>query len=96
MQSNMRPSTRLSFASNPITNRAEGEAFIFSLIGSNLLFHFEDNPLDVVNDLSGTFTFTMREALTLAKRVRELYALDWDKWDCPLGFALHVIGHTDQ
>lgn len=83
----------------PITTLEEAKAWIEELNGQGLLFHFDDNPETVGNigeDGKWVDLFTKEEAAVVRKRVGELYNFEWsagdDDFECPIGYALHVMG----
>ncbi len=74
-----------------IIDLATAKRWIEDLAELGLMFHFEDDPSDVVNADTGAFV-NEQEAGLLRLRVAELYALEWPKGiDCPIGYALDVI-----
>lgn len=86
--------SKLNFA-KPIKTLEQGKAFIRYLNDAEMMFHFEDDPADIITLSTGKPLFTAAEARLVAKRVADLYALDWPKeYDCPIGYALHVMGHV--
>jgi hypothetical protein len=80
------------FLFRPLTTLDEGCAFIKELIACDLLFHFEDDPSDIIKGMIGGLLFNRSEANAVRQRVRELYSFDWSKVgeDCPIGYALTV------
>jgi hypothetical protein len=83
------------FMAKQITNLDEGKAFIQALHDADMMFHFEDSPSEIVKGLYGGPLFTPPEARLVAKRVAELYAMDWKPAgeECPIGYALTIMGH---
>jgi len=73
-----------------IKTRKDGEAFLRSLVQSDMSFHLEDNPRDVINGHTGEPLFTEQEAILVDARVNELYQLDWSDCECPIGFMLDI------
>ncbi|KFH18454.1 hypothetical protein ELZ19_06980 [Brucella abortus] len=84
------------FLRKRIETKDEAEAFIRRLHELNLMFHFEDSPEDIGNFVNGEWvnTFTEEEALEVSQRVEELYSFEWGDLECPIGFALEVMGHV--
>ena len=74
----------------PITNRAEAEQFLRDLVASDMQFHLEDDPADVINGPTGEPLFTADEVPHVNARVNELYSLDWSDCECPIGFMLDI------
>jgi len=82
------------FIETSITDRASGESFIKGLFDNDILFHFDDDPQDMLESFEpdAALLFTSAQAATLRDRVAELYKLNWGRHDCPIGFALTLIG----
>lgn len=76
------------FLHQPIIDRADAEKFIYVLTLKNMMFHFEDDPDDIVVGHSGDPLFLESEFDAVRARVREMYALDWAICECPIGFSL--------
>lgn len=72
----------------PIKDRADAESFIENICLHHMLWHFEDDPDDIVIGHSGELLFFESEWTDVRARVREMYALDWIICECPIGFAL--------
>lgn len=67
----------------------EAKAWLRDLIALDLMFHLEDDPADIGNQVNGEWikTFTAAEAVAVAERQRELYGLDWGPdLQCPIGY----------
>lgn len=77
----------------PVTNRAEGEAFIEALHGLGLMHHFDDGAVDC---LYGNGLVTKGEAHAIDGKVAACYQA-WELSgadmmnDCPIGHALKVM-----
>lgn len=85
----------LIFLAKPITDRAEGEAFIALLHANSLMFHFEDDVHDIIwGELAEAPTYS--QLCLLDQRRDELYELEWDEYECPIGYALHIMKLTEQ
>jgi hypothetical protein len=59
----------------PITTRAEAVRFVVDLHEADKLFHFEDEPSDIVNARTGEPLFKPEEIEPLRQRVAELFTL---------------------
>lgn len=75
---------------SPITTRAEGEAFLQSLQQDGHLFHLEDDPAGII-DGDGNPLFTDEQVTNLRARIDDLYALDWGKLVCPIGYIVQIL-----
>lgn len=71
----------------PITTIDEGKRWIRDLIAAGLLFHFEDDPAEILGGPDWAPLFDPEEAAIVRERVAELYSFDWAD-SCPIGFAL--------
>jgi hypothetical protein len=78
----------------PITDITGAKAFCDDLIAHDLVFHFEDSPDTIVKGIAGERLFDDAQAKIMAKRVRELYALEWGAHECPIGYVLDQTGGT--
>lgn len=77
-----------------ISSLEEAKRWIEDLMGLGLMFHFEDDPFDIVIGISGVALFSDEEAVEVRKRQVELYLLDWPpEYQCPIGYALNCEGH---
>jgi len=86
-----------SWIFKPITTREEGEAFIALLHANSLMFHFEDDVWDILwGEAADAPTDVEIAALDL--RRNELYEgqFDWGEHECPIGYALHIMGLTEE
>lgn len=85
----------MDFATS-ITTIAQGKAFIEALHAAEMMFHFEDSPENIISGATGGPLFTEAESKMVRQRVDELYALDWAAigHECPIGYALEVMGHV--
>ena len=80
----------LSFLSQPLTSRPAAETFIRRLNESGLMFHFEDDVHDIMwIGVEPTF----EQLVDLNCRRNELYTFEWNEFECPIGYALHVMEH---
>ena len=88
-RSSAEQAVRFSFAT-PITNIEAAAAFIRSLVATDLMFHFEDQPAEIIDSTTGEYLFSAAEAVLLRKRVAELYSFDWSVYntECPIGYYL--------
>jgi hypothetical protein len=59
----------------PITTKAEAVRFVVDLHEADRLFHFEDEPSDVINAHTGEPLFQPEEIEPLRQRVAELFTL---------------------
>lgn len=76
-----------------LTSITLAKDYITKLVAEGMDFHFEDDPHEVITyGTGGERCFTDQEADEIEKRVEEMYALDWGKYECPIGFLLHVRG----
>lgn len=83
----------------PIKTLDEAKAWIECLHAADKSFHFEDSPHGIGRRDEGgrwVYLFSHEEAEDVRQRVAELYALDWSPAgeECPIGYALTVMGHT--
>jgi hypothetical protein len=80
----------------PIRTIEQAKRWIEALHAADLMFHFEDSPDDIGNLIDGAAwqrTFSDVQAATIARQRDRLYRFDWGSFDCPIGYALHLIGH---
>lgn len=82
--------TSKKFLNEEITNIEEAKAFIKTLGDRDLLFHFDDDPYDII-DGDGNRTFSDEDAKLVDKRVSELFAQKWGEFEDPHGYALHLM-----
>lgn len=82
--------TSKKFLKEEITNTEEAKAFINTLDERGLLFHFDDDPYDIIG-MDGSRTFSDEEAKLVDKRVPELFAQKWGEFEDPHGYALHLM-----
>lgn len=79
----------------PITNLAEGQAYLAVLHAEGLAYHLEDDPTEVV--WGGTSAPPdWDEMAQMRLRARELYELDWGEHGCPLGYLMDVLEQTER
>ena len=79
---------------NQIKNQEDLNAFVQYLIDSDQLYHFEDDPADVISYKTNEAAFTAEECELLNKRVDEI---------CELGlleeafeYALDYLAHEEE
>lgn len=75
----------------PIETIEQGKAWIEALHAADCLFHFEDSPADIIDEKDEPL-FSPEQAALIGNQVDALYALEWGEWECPIGYALHVLG----
>lgn len=80
----------------PITTLDEGKRWICDLVMAGLLFHFEDDPADILGGPDWGPLFTPEEAAIVRERVAELYALPGWADSCPIGFALDHLKERNK
>ena len=83
------------FLKKPITTTQEAKAFIETLEKENLLFHFDDDPFDII-DMDNKRTFTDEEAKLIDERVQELFDQEWGEFEDPHGYALYLMRDDDD
>jgi len=71
-------------------NQAKG--YINALFVNEMDFHFDDDPREVINYGTGERIFSDQEAEEIDRRIREMFALEWGKYKCPIGYLLHLRG----
>jgi hypothetical protein len=59
-----------------IVTAADADAFIRALHADGKLYHFDDNPDDIVFDATGAPVFECDEVPALRGRVGEMFAID--------------------
>lgn len=74
----------------------QAKGFIAGLIEQDRDYHFDDDPKEVIDYATGERVFTDEEAEQLVKRVDEMYALEWGKFECPIGYLLHLTEEDDK
>lgn len=79
----------------PITTLDEGKRWICDLVMAGLLFHFEDDPAEILGGPGWAPLFTAEESAIIRERVAELYALEWPD-TCPIGFAMDQLKEGNQ
>jgi len=75
----------------PITDLAEAKAYIKVLVNNSLVYHFEEDPEDILWGLSADRLPTEADKQALNTRTRECYqkSIDWSQdGDCPIGYCL--------
>lgn len=86
----------------PIESFDGAKAWIQELQDRGLMFHFDDSPETIGNysgnSLDGAWVdlFDESEAAIIRERLNEVYSpdFDWSEFGCPIGYALHISGHT--
>jgi len=82
---------------SPIATLDQAKAWIQELHDKGMMFHFDDSTHDIGNTINGQWVnlWSESDALIISQRRDELYseAFDWSPHDCPIGFALHIMGH---
>lgn len=75
----------------PITDLASAKKWIEELQDAGLMFHFDDSVEEVIWDR----TMSVEDLKVLDEQRNRLYTsgFEWGKYGCPIGYALHVIGH---
>ena len=79
------------FLNTPLTTEGQARSWIDELITQDKMFHFDDDPKTVIDVKTSERTFSDEEADSLSQRVSELYNFEWEKYECPIGYALHVM-----
>lgn len=72
----------------------QAKDFIAELNASGKMFHFEDSPESIISGSTGEALFSLSDCKKIRARVRELYSFRWGEFDCPIGYALYVMGHV--
>lgn len=80
--------------STPIRTIDQAKVWIKELHDADLMFHFEDSPESIINGDTGEALFSLSDCKKIRARVRELYSFPWGDFECPIGYALHVMGHV--
>ena len=65
----------MKFLNNQITSLIEAQSFIDNLAKEHKLFHFEDDPRDII-DRSGFEIFTIEECDLIDLRINEICELN--------------------
>ena len=69
---------------------SQAKKYIDDLQKRDLLFHFDDGAIDCLyrNDLCD-----LESAIEIDKTIDKIYSsdLDWGKYDCPIGYVLHLF-----
>ena len=65
----------MNFLNNQIKSSADMKSFVDNLALNDKLFHFEDDPADVI-DRDDNYIFTGTECILVNKRIDEIYELD--------------------
>jgi hypothetical protein len=77
-----------------LENLDAAKRWIRRLVDAGLDFHFEDDPYQLI-DGAGRRVFNDYEAATIMVQVRHMYAMDWGKFECPIGYELHCMEQRD-
>lgn len=89
---------RFPFFKTPITSLELGKSFLKQIVINDICFHLEDPPHDIIKHQPGKKTarlFTDQECIYLNQRVKELYSLDWENDECPIGYLLTLLNDTE-
>lgn len=64
--------------------------YIRSLHENELMFHFDDGAIDCLYDNG---VCSLSEAAAIQKNIDSIYQadLDWSQFECPIGYALHLM-----
>jgi hypothetical protein len=65
--------------------------FIKALHSAGLMWHFDDCAVDCLHETNDHLD--REEAAFLNAQRDRLYDFDWGECECPIGYALHVMGH---
>lgn len=77
----------------PIRTIADAEAFIRALHDDDAMFHFEDDPADILCGYGGGDLFSITEVDAIRERQAEMYRLEG--FD-PCAFALSLEDDSDD
>ena len=68
----------------------QAKAFIEYLHKNDLMFHFDDCAVEC---LYWTGACSLKKAMTIEVLKDRMYAskLDWGEFECPIGYALHLM-----
>lgn len=87
---------RHELLTRPIRGLPGAMRWIEELHGLGMMFHFDDDPADLVSRVGGPPTFPAYEAVVVRHRVAELRLVEWpEPHGCPIGYALHVMRESD-
>jgi hypothetical protein len=77
----------------PVTSEDEAKAWITELHAQGLMFHFDDSPETVGTFVGGQWRdlFTPEQCVIIRARLDEVYHFEFEGYDCPIGYALHVM-----
>ena len=67
----------MKFLQNEIKTKKDIAYYIADLYDNNMMYHFEDDPIDVIN-INDEAVFTPHECDLLNKRRDEMFAIDYD------------------
>jgi hypothetical protein len=76
----------MEFLNNKINTKSEAKSFINNLFNEDKLFHFDDDPREII-DITGTCIFTEEECLLIDKRIGEMFLTGFDCFS----YALKLI-----
>ena len=76
----------MDFLKNEIVTIQDAKSFINQLNNENKLFHFDNDPREIIN-LEGNSLFTEEECLLIDKRINEMFATGFDCY----AYALKLI-----
>ena len=74
----------------------QAKVFLVVLVHQNRAFNLDYDPKEVIDDATGERVFTDKEAEQLVKRIEEMYAFDWGKYEGPIGYLLHLLVEEDK
>lgn len=89
---------RFPFFTTQITTLDLGKAFIKQLVSNEISFHLEDPTNEIIKHEPGkspTRLFTDQESIYLTQRVKELYSLDWEEYNCPIDYLLKRLNQEE-
>jgi hypothetical protein len=76
----------MEFLNDKINTKSEAKSFINNLFNEDKLFHFDDDPREII-DITGTSIFTEKECLLLDERLNEMFLTGFDCY----AYALKLI-----
>jgi hypothetical protein len=82
----------------PIASEEQAKTWIEELHAQGLMFHFDDSPETVGRYVDGEWIdlFTPEQCAIVRARLDEVYGFEFEGFDCPIGYALHVMGHVTE
>lgn len=98
---NLLSAADMAILRKPIDSLEEAKAYIEMLGRNNIIYHFDDDPTDIIWNLPKGQGPTKAETRLLAQRTNECYLsfnlkdLDWtNDGGCPIGYCLKVLETT--